>query len=140
MQEMGKLICLDIGSVRIGIAQSDILHIVATPHSVYKRRTPYLDVRYIAELAEQLNAEKIIIGLPLKLDGTEGQSVQMAREFASKLSEQTIIPIEFQDERLSTVSAQRILLETNTSRKNRKGQVDQIAATIILQNYIDKTK
>ena len=135
-----KLIGLDVGTVRIGIATSDILQILATPYEVYKRRTLYLDARYIVELAEKLSAQKIVVGLPLKLDGTEGDSAKMARELAGKIAEHTSLPIVFQDERLSTVSAERILIETGTRRKERKGQVDQIAATIILQNYIDKTK
>lgn len=134
-----KLLGLDVGTVRIGIATSDPLNILATPYEVYKRRTLYLDARYIVELAEKLNVQKIVFGLPLKLDGTEGTSAQMARALADKVQEHTSLPIVFQDERLSTVSAERILLETNVSRKNRKGQIDQIAATIILQNYIDRT-
>lgn len=135
-----KLIGLDVGSVRIGVATSDMLQILATPYETYKRRTPYLDARYVVELAEKLQAEKIVFGLPLKLDGTEGDSARMARELASKVAEHTSLPIVFQDERLSTVSAERILIETGTRRKERKGQIDQIAATIILQNYIDKSK
>ncbi len=135
-----KLIGLDVGTVRIGVATSDILEILATPYEVYKRRTPYLDARYIVELAEKLQAGKIVFGLPLKLDGTEGDSAKMARDLAEKVAQHTSLPIVFQDERLSTVSAERILIETGTRRKERKGQVDQIAATIILQNYIDKTK
>lgn len=134
-----KLLGLDVGTVRIGLATSDPLNILATPYEVYKRRTPYLDARYIVELAEKLGVQKIVFGLPLKLDGTEGDSAKMARALADKVAEHTSLPIVFQDERLSTVSAERILIETNTSRKNRKGQIDQIAATIILQNYIDKT-
>lgn len=135
-----KLIGLDVGSVRIGIATSDMLQILATPYETYKRRTLYLDARYIVELADKLQAEKLVFGLPLKLDGTEGDSARMARELADKVSEHTSLPIVFQDERLSTVSAERILIETGTRRKERKGQIDQIAATIILQNYIDKSK
>lgn len=130
---------LDVGTVRIGIAKSDPMGILATPYEVYKRRTPYLDARYIVELAEKLQVQTIVFGLPLKLDGSEGSSAVMARELASKVGEHTSLPIVFMDERLSTVSAERILIETNTSRKNRKGQIDQIAATIILQNYLDKT-
>lgn len=134
-----KLIGLDVGTVRIGVATSDIMQILATPYETYKRRTPYLDARYIIELAEKLQAEKLVFGLPLKLDGTEGDSAKMARELADKVSQLSSLPIVFQDERLSTVSAERILIETGTRRKERKGQIDQIAATIILQNYIDKS-
>lgn len=135
-----KLIGLDVGTVRIGVATSDIMQILATPYETYKRRTPYLDARYIIELAEKLQAEKLVFGLPLKLDGTEGDSAKMARELADKVSQLSSLPIVFQDERLSTVSAERILIETGTRRKERKGQIDQIAATIILQNYIDKSR
>ena len=135
-----KLLGLDVGTVRIGIATSDIMNILASPYDVYKRRTPYLDSRYIVELAEEIGAEKIVFGLPLKLDGTEGTSAQMARELAEKVQTQTSLPIVFQDERLSTVSAERILIETGNSRKSRKEKIDAVAASIILQNYIDKTK
>ncbi|MBQ8468731.1 MAG: Holliday junction resolvase RuvX [Clostridia bacterium] len=135
-----KLLGLDVGTVRIGVATSDIMQIIASPYEVYKRRTPYLDTRYIVELAEKLEAEKIVFGLPLKLDGTEGDSAKMARDLAQRVSEQTSLPIVFQDERLSTVSAERILIETGNRRDKRKDKIDAIAATIILQNYIDKVK
>ena len=133
-----KIMCLDVGTVRIGIATSDEMNIIASPHSVYKRRTPYLDSRHIAELAEQVGAKIIVFGLPLKLDGTEGPSAVMARELAERVKTQTDLPIEFQDERLSTVSAERILIETGNRRDNRKDKIDAVAASIILQNYIDK--
>lgn len=135
-----KILALDVGTVRIGVATCDPLEIIASPLEVYKRRTPYLDARYIVELAEKIEAQKIVFGLPLKLDGTEGDSANMARQLAQKVSEHTSLPIVFQDERLSTVSAERILIETGNSRSDRKGKIDAVAATIILQNYLDKTK
>ncbi len=135
-----KILALDVGTVRIGIATCDPLEIIASPLEVYKRRTPYLDARYIVELAEKIEAQKIVFGLPLKLDGTEGDSANMARQLASKVSQHTSLPIVFQDERLSTVSAERILIETGNSRSDRKGKIDAVAATIILQNYLDKSK
>lgn len=135
-----KLLGLDVGTVRIGIATSDPLEILASPYDVYKRRTLFLDSRYIVELAQKINAEKIVFGLPLKLDGTEGDSAIMARTLADKVKEQTSLPIVFQDERLSTVSAERILIETGNRRDSRKGKIDAVAASIILQNYIDKSK
>lgn len=135
-----KMLCLDIGTVRIGLATCDYMQILASPLEVYKRRTPYLDARYIVELAEKIGAEKIIFGLPLKLDGTEGDSAKMARELAQKVSQETSLPIDFQDERLSTVSAERILIETGNRRNERKDKIDAVAASIILQNYIDRKK
>ena len=137
---MKKIIGLDIGTVRIGIATSDILGILASSYEVYKRRNMYLDVRYMKTIQDKLDADTFVIGLPLKLDGSEGESVQMVREFAEELSKITDAKIVFQDERLSTVSAERILIESNMRREKRKNVVDQVAATIILQNYLDKIK
>ena len=133
-----KIIALDIGTVRIGIATSDIMEIIASAYEVYRRKNLDSDVKYIAELVSKLDAGEIVIGLPLKLDGTEGQSVDMARAFGEKLSELVNVPIVYQDERLSTVSAQRILIESGMRREKRKDKVDSIAATIILQTYLDK--
>jgi len=135
-----KIIGLDIGTVRIGIATSDILGILASSYEVYKRRNMYLDVRYMKTLQDKLDADTFVIGLPLKLDGSEGDSVQMVKEFAEELQKITDAKIVFQDERLSTVSAERILIESNVRREKRKNVVDQVAATIILQNYLDKIK
>lgn len=133
-----KILALDIGTVRIGIATSDIMEIIASAYEVYRRKNLDSDVKYIAELVSKLDAGEIVIGLPLKLDGTEGQSVDMARAFGEKLSELVNVPIVYQDERLSTVSAQRILIESGMRREKRKDKVDSIAATIILQTYLDK--
>ena len=133
-----KILALDIGTVRIGIATSDIMEIIASAYEVYRRKSLDIDVKYIAELVSKLEAGEIVIGLPLKLDGTEGQSVEMAREFGEKLAELTKVPIVYQDERLSTVSAQKLLIEAGMRREKRKDKVDSIAATIILQTYLDK--
>lgn len=137
---MKKIIGLDIGTVRIGIATSDILGIIASSYEVYNRRNMYLDTRYMVTLKDKLDADTFVIGLPLKLDGSEGDSVKMVKDFAEELSKLTDAKIVFQDERLSTVSAERILLESNMRREKRKGVIDQVAATIILQNYLDKIK
>ena len=133
-----KIIALDIGTVRIGIATSDIMEIIASAYEVYRRKNLDVDVKYIAELVSKLDAGEIVIGLPLKLDGTEGQSVEMAKSFGEKLSELTSVPIVYQDERLSTVSAQRVLIESGMRREKRKDKVDSVAATFILQTYLDK--
>lgn len=133
-----KIIALDIGTVRIGIATSDIMEIIASAYEVYRRKNLNEDVKYIASLVSKLDAGEIVIGLPLKLDGSEGQSVDMAREFGDKLSELVGVPIVYQDERLSTVSAERILIESGMRREKRKDKIDSIAATIILQTYLDK--
>ena len=133
-----KIIALDIGTVRIGIATSDIMEIIASAYDVYRRKNFESDVKYIADLVSNLEAGEIVIGLPLKLDGSEGQSVEMARSFGEKLSEITKVPVVYQDERLSTVSAERILIESGMRREKRKDKIDGVAATIILQTYLDK--
>ena len=133
-----KILALDIGTVRIGIATSDIMEIIASAYEVYRRKNLDSDVKYIAELVSKLDAGEIVIGLPLKLDGSEGQSVELAREFGDRLSELTSAKIVYQDERLSTVSAQKILIESGMRREKRKDKVDSVAATIILQTYLDK--
>ena len=131
--------CLDIGKVRIGIAKSDIMQIIASPLEVYKRTNSInKDAQYIANLAHANEVERFVVGLPLKLDGSQGDSVQMVNEFVDKLKKFTSLDVVFQDERLSTVSAERILLEGDVRRDKRKGVVDKIAATIILQNYLDR--
>lgn len=134
-----QILCLDIGMVRIGIAKSDELEIIASPLEVYKRTNSINnDAKYIAKLVAEKNIGKIVVGLPLKMDGSEGASVEMVNEFIEKLKKFTEVPIVLQDERFSTVSATNILLEGNVRRDKRKGVVDKIAATIILQSFLDK--
>lgn len=133
--------CLDVGRVRIGIAQSDPMQIIASPLEVLTRtKSINNDAKYVANLAQSNEVGLIVVGLPLKLDGTKGESAQMAEDFAEKVQKFCDIPIVFQDERLSTVSAERILIDGNVRRDKRKNVVDKIAATIILQNYLDKTQ
>ncbi len=134
-----QILCLDIGMARIGIAKSDELEIIASPLEVYKRTNSINnDAKYIAKLVADKNIGKIVVGLPLKMDGSEGSSVEMVNEFIEKLKKFTEVPIVLQDERFSTVSATNILLEGNVRREKRKGVVDKIAATIILQSFLDK--
>lgn len=133
-----KIVSLDIGTVRIGIASSDIMEIIASPSPVYKRKNNSSDVTAIAEIINNLQAGQVVIGLPLKMDGSEGQSVQMAKDFGEELSKVITIPIVYQDERFSTVEAQRILIESGMRREKRKDKIDSLAATIILQTYLDK--
>lgn len=133
-----KIVALDIGTVRIGVATSDIMEIIASAYEVYRRKSLDVDVKHIAELINSLNAGLVVIGLPLKMDGSEGQSVQMAKSFGEELSKLVSVPICYQDERLSTVSAERILIESGMRREKRKDKIDSLAATIILQTFLDK--
>lgn len=138
-----RVMCLDVGTVRIGIALSDPLKIIASPLEVYKRTNSIKnDARYIAGLIKDNNVDTLVVGLPLKLDGEEGSSVKVAKELAERIMGQTPggTKLVFEDERFSTVSASRVLLEGDVRRDKRKQVVDKIAATFILQSYLDKKK
>lgn len=134
---------LDIGTVRIGIAQSDMLGMLASNLETYTRKYIKVDVAHIIQIIQQNNIDTVVVGLPLKMNGEEGQSVQMVKDFVQELQTQLQeknmqIPIVYQDERLTTVSAERVLLSANVRREKRKQVVDKIAAQIILQAYLDK--
>ncbi len=134
-----RKIALDIGTVRIGIATSDPMGIIASGYETFVRTKNFEDdLKKIAALAETKQADAFVIGLPLNMDGTEGEKVAEIRDFADNLSRFTDRKIVFQDERLSTVSAQKALIESGMRREKRKKVVDKVAATIILQSYLDR--
>lgn len=135
---MNRVMALDFGDARIGIAMSDIMKIIANGYETYKRVSEEKDLQYIAGLVKPNSVDEIVFGLPINMDGTEGDRVLRTREFADKL--QLLIPnvkISFQDERLTTVTGERMLIEAGVRREKRKGVIDKIAATIILQQYLD---
>ncbi len=134
-----RKIALDIGTVRIGIATSDPMGIIASGYETFVRTKNFEDdLKKIAALAETKQADAFVIGLPLNMDGTEREKVAEIRDFADNLSRFTDRKIVFQDERLSTVSAQKALIESGMRREKRKQVVDKVAATIILQSYLDR--
>lgn len=134
-----RKIALDIGDVRIGIATSDPMGIIASGFETFTRtKSEENDLKYIAELAKTKSCDTFILGLPINMDGTEGIRVQLIREFGEKLKKHTDLKIAFQDERLSTVSAEKALIESGMRREKRKLVIDKVAATIILQSYLDR--
>lgn len=132
-----RLMCLDVGDVRIGIAMSDPLQMIASPHSVYKRVGWGPDTRHVKALFDEYDCEKIICGLPLNMDGSEGFQAEKVKQLAQCFVKAGM-PVEFQDERLTTVSAEDILLEGNMSREDRKKNVDKVAAAFILESYMNE--
>ena len=136
---MSRVIGLDIGDRRIGIALSDEGRLIATPHSVYERVGWGPDARHIKALMEQTGAELAVSGLPRNMDGTVGFQAQKVLEFCEILKKNGI-PVEMQDERLSTVSAHDALIEGNMHRQERKQTVDKVAAAFILQTWLDKNR
>ena len=134
-----RKMALDIGTVRIGIATSDPMGIIASGYETFTRTKNFdNDLTYISRLAEEKGCDTFVIGLPLNMDGTEGEKVAEIREFAARLAEYTTLKIVFQDERLSTVSAEKALIEGGMHREKRKKVIDKVAATIILQTYLDR--
>lgn len=129
---------LDYGEVRIGIAFSDLLNIIANGYETYTRRTLDKDLEYLSTLAKDREVDTIVMGLPINMDGTEGERALATREFADKLHEISGLPIAFIDERLTSVSAERMLIEADVRRENRKKVIDKVSATIILQSYLDR--
>ena len=129
---------LDLGTMTIGVALSDLRRQVATPIEVIRREKFTLDAARLLALLDQRGATGIVLGLPLNMDGSSGPRVQSTLAFARNLEKLTPLPICFWDERLSTVAAERALLEADTSRKRRKEVIDQVAAGFILQGALDR--
>lgn len=134
----GGIAGLDLGDKTIGVALSDLRRSVATPVEVIRREKFTLDATRLLALLTARGAAGIILGLPLNMDGSEGPRVQSTRAFARNLEKLTPLPITFWDERLSTVAAERALIEADTSRKGRKEVIDKVAASYILQGALDR--
>ena len=132
----GRVLALDVGDKRIGIAVSDAPRLIATPHSVYTRVGYSPDVKHVSRLCEELGADLVVCGLPRNMDGSIGFQAEKVKAFAEKLKEAGL-EVVFQDERLSTVSAHQALIEGGMRRDDRKGLVDKVAAAVILQQYLD---
>jgi len=128
----------DLGTRTIGTAVSDILRGIATPQHTIRRRKFTLDAADLLSLAADRAIGGIVLGLPLNMDGSEGPRAQSTRAFARNLSRLTDLPIAYWDERLSTVAAERALLEADASRKRRAERIDAVAAGIILQGALDR--
>ncbi|MBQ8618655.1 MAG: Holliday junction resolvase RuvX [Clostridia bacterium] len=131
-----RIVALDVGDRRIGIAVSDPLGITAQPLETYTRVGYGPDARHIAQIAKQYETDQILCGLPRNMDGTQGFQVEKVREFASKLEAQGLSVV-YYDERMTTMLAEGALLEANMRREDRKKKVDMVAAVVILQSYLD---
>lgn len=137
---MQALMGLDLGTKTIGVAVSDTFLSVATPLETVKRKKFSTDAARLLEIIRDRNVAGIILGLPRNMDGTEGPRCQSTRAFARNLSQLTDLPIGFWDERLSTVAAERALLEADTSRAKRAEVIDHVAAGYILQGVLDRLR
>jgi putative Holliday junction resolvase len=132
-----RFLGLDVGDKRIGIAVSDDGALIASPRETLERKGNRKDVAHLLELARRDEISEIVVGMPWNLDGSAGPQAEKVLRFVEALRAETPIPVVTWDERLSTVGAERALLEADLSRAKRRGTVDRVAAALILQNYLD---
>lgn len=132
------IISVDYGDVRTGVAVCDKFQMLASPVTVIKQKDPELLSEEIKKICLEKKAEKIVLGLPKNMDGSEGFRAEACKEFAKLLSEKIGLSVDFQDERLTTVSAHNILNATDTRGKKRKAVVDAVSAVLILEDYLRK--
>ena len=134
--QYGRIMGIDYGKVRIGIALTDLLKTIASPYEVYKSVSLQKDVEYFVKLVKENEVEKIVLGLPLNMDGSEGERAKRTRIFGEMLEKACSVPVVYQDERLSSVEAENYLLDGDVRRDKRKNLIDKVAATIILEDYL----
>jgi len=134
---MSRILGIDYGEKRIGLAISDPSGTVATPLRVIQVSSQDAILRDICACMETYAVERVVVGLPMRMDGSLGPAAEKTRAFVERLSAVTPVPIDSWDERFSTVSAQQALIEGGTRRKKRKEVVDKLAAQIFLQHYLD---
>ncbi len=136
----GRIMGLDVGDKTIGVSVSDLMGLTSQPVTTIKRVSKKKDIESLKEIIKEKQVIKIVSGLPKNMNGTLGPQGEKVLSFCEFLKEETKIEIEFFDERLSTVQAERSLLEGDISRQKRKKVIDMLAAVIILQGYLDRQK
>jgi putative holliday junction resolvase len=137
MPHGGKAMALDLGDKRIGVAISDATQTIATPHSVINRRSRVEDVERYTRLINEQAIEIIVVGLPIPLNGVEGQRASWVRDYAAYLSHHVDVPVVLWDESLTTKEAEAALRAQGRRGKQIKEQVDAVAAALILQSFLD---
>ncbi len=134
-EEAGRIIALDVGDVRIGVAVSDPAGIIAQPVEVYKRVGYTPDCKYVLSLCQRFDTRRVLLGLPLNMDGTRGAQAQKALDFGGVL-ENAGLRVYYQDERMTTMTAEDVLISGNVRREDRRRYVDKVAATVILEQWL----
>lgn len=135
---MGRILGLDIGDKRIGVALSDPTGVLASPLTILERITDESVIENILEIVSQRDVQIIIIGLPRSMNGRIGHQAEKVQSFAEELRQKTDIPVDYRDERLTTVTAVRLKKEASKRRPNKKTRYDAMAAAIILQDYLEE--
>jgi putative Holliday junction resolvase len=132
-----RLLGVDYGSVRVGLAISDADRLIASPLATYQRRSADQDAVFFRTLVDEEAIGQLVVGLPIHLSGREGQKAAEARAFGQWLGEVTALPVVFWDERFTTVEAEQFLQEAGLTSKRRKSRRDRVAAQILLQTYLE---
>lgn len=135
-----RILCLDPGGKRVGLAVSDETELIATPLTTVQVQSRRLLIDEIVRIAHKEEVGKIVMGLPLHLNGREGAEAERARVLAKEIGDKLQLPVDFMDERLTSVEAERILIDLGVKAKKRKAQLDLTAAAIILQTYLDAAR
>lgn len=134
------IMAVDLGKARTGIAASDKTEYLAYPVEVISEYNRERLLAKVADKARELKAELVVVGLPKNMDGSEGESARNAREFAEKLSEEIDLEVRLWDERCTTITAHGYMNDTNTRGKKRKAVIDEVAAVVILQSFLDSRR
>lgn len=132
-----KTLCLDLGAKRVGVAISDSMGITAQALATLKRENDAAMVQAVKDIVREEKVSELIIGLPLNMDGSRGPQAENAASFANYLSERISVPVKLWDERMSTLEVERVMIKAGTSRQKRKKKIDQLAAQVILQSYLN---
>jgi len=135
-----RILGIDYGHKRLGLALSDEGETLASPLPVYQRRDTGQDLAFLAALVREKNVGQIVVGLPRNMDGSLGEMANEVLAFVETLKEKTHLPIDTFDERLSSIEAERVLIQADLSRKRRKTLKDSLAAVLILQGYLESKR
>ncbi len=132
-----RILALDPGTKRIGVALSDELGWTAQPLETFERKSPEADAAHIKELVRRHDVREIVMGMPVQLSGCIGPAAQSAQRFLEMIQAAVGVPVVAWDERLTTKAAEQLLIEADVSRKKRKGAVDRVAAALLLKSYLE---
>ena len=136
-EHLGRVIGIDLGAKRIGVAVTDALGMAAFPHATIARHGGQRDLDAIAAVVREVQAERVVLGLPLSPEGEVGRAAKSAQTFAERLRAALSVPVELVDESFSTVEAEEVLLAADLSRARRREVIDKLAAAVILRRWLD---
>jgi putative Holliday junction resolvase len=139
-QELGRVMALDVGERRIGVALSDPTRVLASPLTTLRGQPRARAIEQVALLVRDYEVAAVVVGLPLTLSGEVGPQAHLVQEFAKELGAALAVPLHLFDERLTTVAAERMMIDLGMKPEQRKARIDEVAASIILQDFLDATR